>query len=121
MVAANPPGRDDGAASIPSLRKPEVRRLSSSVSTARLSVASNSVSFREEGVKKKRTQTKGSGGADVSEARQVGSRVSELVLHFFYELPANIYRQEEGSRSEFASKLQHLFVQFSCQLILWET
>lgn len=49
MVAANPPGRGDGAASIPSLRKPEVRRLSSSVSTARLSVASNDVSFREPG------------------------------------------------------------------------
>lgn len=72
------------------------------------------------GERKKRRQTKGSGGADVSGARQVGSRWSELALHFFYELAANIYRQEEGSGSKFASKLQHLFVQFSCQLILWE-
>lgn len=54
MVAAYPPGRGDGAASIPSLPKPEVRRLSGSVSTARLSVASNDVSFREAGEKKKK-------------------------------------------------------------------
>lgn len=53
-MAANPPGRGDGAASIPSLRKPEVRRLSSSVSTARLSLASNEASFREAGGKKKK-------------------------------------------------------------------
>lgn len=50
MVAAIPPGCGDGVASIPPLRKPEVHRLSSSVSTARLSVASNNVAFREAGV-----------------------------------------------------------------------
>lgn len=85
-MAANPPGRGDGAASIPSLRKPEARRLSSSVSTARLSVASNDVSFGEPGVGGVGGQTKGSGGADVSGARQVGSRSSELALHFFRNL-----------------------------------
>lgn len=72
MVAAIPPGHGDGAASIPPLRKPEVRQLSSSVSIAFLSVASNNVAVREAWVKKKNPQTKESGGADVSGARQAG-------------------------------------------------
>lgn len=53
----------------------------------------------------------------MSGARQVGLRPFELALHFililyfFYQLLANVYRQEE--RSVFVSKLPHLFVQFS--------
>ena len=56
-MAAIPPGHGDGAASIPLLRKPEVPQLSSSVSIASLSVASNNVAVRETLVKKNNQKT----------------------------------------------------------------
>lgn len=114
MVAAIPPGHGDGAASIPPLRKPEVRQLSSSVSIAFLSVASNNVAVREAWIKKKiPRQKKVEALMCLEPGRQVGLRPFELVLHFFFfflSTSSYVYRQEE---SEFASELRHLFVQFS--------
>lgn len=85
--------------------KPEVRLLSSSVSIAFLSVASNNAAVLRlgGGEIKKSPQTKGSGGADVSGARQVVQRPCELAHHLFYQLPAN-------GGGGVVSKLRHLFV-----------
>lgn len=66
--------------------------------------------------RKKNPQTKRSGGADVSGARQVGLRPSELALHLFLKIFLSTFQlmfTVRRSESEFASKLLHLFVQFS--------
>lgn len=104
-----------------------MRRLSSSVSTARLSVASNNIAVREAAVRKrkkeknkKRTQTKGSGGADVSGARQVELRAPELVLRFFMNFQLIFTDRRRETRAGLPQNSSTCLSNLARQLILWK-